>query len=61
MSKKSEILRHAEEMRKQEERRKKVEEWDERPSKLQNGMPLGCWLWVAFLVWLIYYGIKKYF
>jgi hypothetical protein len=61
MSKKDEILRRAEEMRKAEEERQKAEERDNRPSKYRSRTPLGCWLWVVFFVWLIYYVAKKHF
>jgi hypothetical protein len=65
MSRKEEILREAERLKKIEDERHAQAARDERPSRPPLvdplGMPFGCWLWVVGGCWLAYYLLKKYF
>lgn len=61
MSKKDELFKKIKELEAEEKRRRDQIGDTGKPTKYQAGMPLGCWLWVIFIIWLIYYGIRKYF
>jgi hypothetical protein len=61
VSKKDELFKKIKELEAAEKRRREEFGGTDKPTRFNNGMPLGCWLWVAFFVWLIYYGVKKYF
>lgn len=60
VSKKEELLKKIKELEEADKALRERKAADDKPKKLQTGMPLGCWMWVAFFIWLIYYGIKKY-
>ena len=59
MSKKDDILRHAEEMRRREIELRKLEDWEKRPPNYKQGMPVGCWLWIAAALAAAYYALTR--
>lgn len=58
--KKEEILKHAREAQEAEKRRRGMEAGDNAPPrKMASGMPLGCWLWILGIGYVIYLLLKK--
>lgn len=61
MSRKEEILRRAEQLQREDEKRGKAP--PEHPytgSGMVSRMPLGCWLWILGLLAIVFYAFTRY-
>jgi len=60
MSRKEEILRRAEELRRQEKTSRKPPDSPYSGSGMVSRMPLGCWLWILGLAALALYAFSRF-
>lgn len=60
MGKREYLLRKIKQLEEERKQRKKVRQRDDsyRPRSMVVGMPFGCWIWIAVIVFLLFLGLK---